>query len=170
MCKVAVMIMASMLTLSSSLALAESAKSLPADTLAHDGNMLDRRNTMFDGINLTEQQRQQMRDLMHQARKESPQIDLRQMETMHQLVTAQNFDQAAVRAQAEKIAQRQVDRQVEMARIRNLMFNLLTADQKQALNQKHEQRMQHLAAQNADLQSSSARQTFSIYNPAVDSE
>jgi protein CpxP len=41
MCKVAAMIMASMLTLSSSVALAESAKSMPADTLAHDGNMLD---------------------------------------------------------------------------------------------------------------------------------
>ncbi len=170
MCKVAAMIMASMLTLSSSVALAESAKSMPADTLAHDGNMLDRRNTMFDGINLTEQQRQQMRDLMHQARKESPQIDLKQMETMHQLVTAKNFDQAAVRAQAEKIAQRQVDRQVEMARIRNLMFNQLTADQKQVLNQRHQQRMQLLAAQNADLSQSSIQQTFSTQSATLDSQ
>ncbi|KQN50593.1 stress adaptor protein CpxP [Serratia sp. Leaf50] len=157
MCKVAAMIMASMLALSSSVALAESAKSMPADTLAHDGNMLDRRNTMFDGINLTEQQRQQMRDLMHQARKDSPQINLKQMETMHELVTAENFDQAAVRAQAEKIAQEQVDRQVEMARIRNLMFNLLTPQQKEILNQKHEQRMQVLAAQISGLQPTSTQ-------------
>lgn len=170
MCKVAAMIMASMLTLSSSVALAESAKSMSADTLAHDGNMLDRRNTMFDGINLTEQQRQQMRDLMPQARKESPQIDLKQIEIMHQLVTARNFDQAAVRAQAEKIAQRQVDRQVEMARIRNLMFNQLTADQKQILNQKHEQRMQLLAARNADMQPSSAQSAFSSQSLSVDNE
>ncbi|CAM3747216.1 stress adaptor protein CpxP [Rouxiella silvae] len=157
MCKVAAMIMASMLALSSSVALAESAKSMPADTLAHDGNMLDRRNTMFDGINLTEQQRQQMRDLMHQARKDSPQINLKQMETMHELVTAENFDQAAVRAQAEKIAQEQVDRQVEMARIRNLMFNLLTPQQKEILNQKHEQRMQVLATQISGLQPTSTQ-------------
>jgi protein CpxP len=161
MCKVAAMIMASMLTLSSSVALAESAKSMPADTLAHDGNMLDRRNTMFDGINLTEQQRQQMRDLMHQARKDSPQINLKQMETMHELVTARSFDQAAVRAQAEKIAQEQVDRQVEMARIRNLMFNLLTPAQKEVLNQKHEQRMEQLAAQVSGAQPTSPLKTMS---------
>ncbi len=161
MCKVAAMIMASMLALSSSVALAESAKSTPADTLAHDGNMLDRRNTMFDGINLTEQQRQQMRDLMHQARRDGPPINLQEMETMHQLVTAKNFDQAAVRAQAEKIAQEQVNRQVEMARIRNLMFNLLTPEQKQILNQKHEQRMQVLAAQISDVQTSSTQKPVS---------
>lgn len=154
MCKVAAMVMASMLSLSSSVALADSTKPMPADTLAHDGNMLDRRNTMFDGINLTEQQRQQMRDLMHQARKDSPQINLQQMETMHDLVTAKNFDQAAVRAQAEKIAQEQVDRQVEMARVRNLMFNLLTPQQKEVLNQKHQQRMQQLTSQISGMQSS----------------
>ncbi|EIC83688.1 cell-envelope stress modulator CpxP [Serratia sp. M24T3] len=170
MCKVAAMIMASMLSLSSSVVLAESAKSLPADTLAHDGNMLDRRNTMFDGINLTEQQRQQMRDLMHQARKDSPQIDLKQMDTMHELVTAKNFDQAAVRSLAEKIAQEQVNRQVEMARIRNLMFNLLTPEQKEVLNQKHEQRMQLLAAQISGVQPSSDQQPTSIQKPASSTE
>lgn len=157
MCKVAAMVMASMLSLSSSVALADSTKPMPADTLAHDGNMLDRRNTMFDGINLSEQQRQQMRDLMHQARKDSPQINLQQMEVMHDLVTAKNFDQAAVRAQAEKIAQEQVDRQVEMARIRNLMFNLLTPQQKEVLNEKHQQRMQQLAAQISGMQPSTAQ-------------
>jgi len=72
-------------------------------------------------------------------------------------VTAENFDQAAVRAQAEKIAQEQVDRQVEMARIRNLMFNLLTPQQKEILNQKHEQRMQVLATQISGLQPTSTQ-------------
>ncbi|NMP29455.1 cell-envelope stress modulator CpxP [Rahnella sp. SAP-1] len=164
MSKVAAMLMASMLSLSSSVALAESAKLVPADTLAHDGNMLDRRNTMFDGINLTEQQRQQMRDLMHQARKDAPQVNLEQMETMHKLVTAEHFDQTAVRAQAEKIAQEQVDRQIEMARIRNLMFNLLTPEQKNVLNQKHEQRMQQLSAQLSGVQPTSAQKPSSNSN------
>jgi protein CpxP len=102
-----------------------------------------------------------MRDLMHQARKDSPQINLKQMETMHELVTARSFDQAAVRAQAEKIAQEQVDRQVEMARIRNLMFNLLTPAQKEVLNQKHEQRMEQLAAQVSGVQPTSPLKTMS---------
>ena len=117
---------------------------------------------MFDGVNLTEQQRQQMRDLMHQARKDLPHINVDQMETMHRLVTAENFDQKAVRAQAEVMAQEQVDRQVEMARIRNQMFNLLTPEQKNVLNQKHEQRMQQMQQQMAGLQPTSAQKPSSI--------
>ncbi len=57
---------------------------------------------MFDGISLTEHQRQQMRDLMQRARHDQPPVNVSEMETMHRLVTAENFDESAVRAQAEK--------------------------------------------------------------------
>ncbi|MDY0972801.1 cell-envelope stress modulator CpxP [Siccibacter turicensis] len=99
---------------------------------------------MFDGIRLTEQQRQQLRDLMQQARHESPPVNVSEMETMHRLVTAENFDEHAVRAQAEKMAQEQVSRQVEMAKVRNQMFRLLTPEQQAVLNEKHDQRMKEL--------------------------
>lgn len=165
MSKVAALVTASILTLSSSVVLADTANVTPVAPSAQDTNMLDKpqeRNTMFDGVNLTEQQRQQMRDLMHQARKDLPHINVEQMETMHRLVTAENFDQKAVRAQAEVMAQEQVDRQVEMARIRNQMFNLLTPEQKNVLNQKHEQRMQQMQQQMAGLQPTSAQKPSSI--------
>ena len=165
MSKVAAFVTASILTLSSGVVLADTANVTPVAPSAQDTNMLDKpqeRNTMFDGVNLTEQQRQQMRDLMHQARKDLPHINVEQMETMHRLVTAENFDQKAVRAQAEVMAQEQVDRQVEMARIRNQMFNLLTPEQKNVLNQKHEQRMQQMQQQMAGLQPTSAQKPSSI--------
>jgi len=165
MSKVAALVTASILTLSSGVVLADTANVTPVAPSAQDTNMLDKpqeRNTMFDGVNLTEQQRQQMRDLMHQARKDLPHINVDQMETMHRLVTAENFDQKAVRAQAEVMAQEQVDRQVEMARIRNQMFNLLTPEQKNVLNQKHEQRMQQMQQQMAGLQPTSAQKPSSI--------
>jgi len=165
MSKVAALVTASILTLSSGVVLADTANVTPVAPSAQDTNMLDKpqeRNTMFDGVNLTEQQRQQMRDLMHQARKDLPHINVEQMETMHRLVTAENFDQKAVRAQAEVMAQEQVDRQVEMARIRNQMFNLLTPEQKNVLNQKHEQRMQQMKQQMAGLQPTSAQKPSSI--------
>jgi P pilus assembly/Cpx signaling pathway, periplasmic inhibitor/zinc-resistance associated protein len=60
---------------------------------------------MFDGINLTEHQRQQMRDLMQQARHDQPPVNVSEMETMHRLVIAEKFDESAVHAQAEKMAQ-----------------------------------------------------------------
>ena len=113
----------------------------------HPGEELTQRSTqshMFDGISLTEHQRQQMRDLMQQARHEQPPVNVSEMETMHRLVTAENFDESAVRAQAEKMAQEQVARQVEMAKVRNQMFHLLTPEQQAGLNTKHQQRMDQL--------------------------
>ena len=113
----------------------------------HSGEELTQRSTqshMFDGISLTEHQRQQMRDLMQQARHEQPPVNVSELETMHRLVTAENFDENAVRAQAEKMAQEQVARQVEMAKVRNQMFHLLTPEQQAVLNAKHQQRMDQL--------------------------
>jgi len=96
---------------------------------------------MFDGINLTEQQRQQLRDLMQQARHDRSPISINDLEQLHELIIAEKFDEAAYQAQAEKIAQAEVARQVEMARIRN---HLLTPHQQAVLQQKHQQRLQEL--------------------------
>ncbi|WP_348235034.1 Spy/CpxP family protein refolding chaperone, partial [Salmonella enterica] len=74
-------------------------------------------------------QPQHMPDLMQQARHEQPPVNVRVMETMHRRVTAEKFDERAVRAQAEKMAQEQVARQVEMARVRSQMYRLLTPEQ-----------------------------------------
>ncbi len=63
---------------------------------------------------------------------------------MHRLVTAENFDENAVRAQAEKMANEQIARQVEMAKVRNQMYRLLTPEQQAVLNEKHQQRMEQL--------------------------
>jgi len=81
---------------------------------------------------------------MQQARHEQPPVNVSELETMHRLVTAENFDENAVRAQAEKMAQEQVARQVEMAKVRNQMYHLLTPEQQAVLNAKHQQRMDQL--------------------------
>ena len=129
----------------------------------HPGEELTQRSTqshMFDGISLTEHQRQQMRDLMQQARHEQPPVNVSELETMHRLVTAENFDESAVRAQAEKMAQEQVARQVEMAKVRNQMFHLLTPEQQAVLNARHQQRMDQLR-EVARMQRSSETSFFS---------
>ena len=99
---------------------------------------------MFDGIKLSEQQRQQMRDLMQQTQHERPPVNVDDLETLHNLVIAEKFNETAVRMQAEKLAQVQVARQVEMSRIRNQMYHLLTPQQQAVLQNKHEQRMNEL--------------------------
>ncbi|KNC13556.1 periplasmic repressor CpxP [Pantoea sp. RIT-PI-b] len=96
---------------------------------------------MFDGIELTEQQRQQMRDLMQQARHERPTISVQDIETMHDLVIADKFNESAIRQQAEKQARAAVEQQVEMARVRNQMYHLLTPVQQATLQKNYERRL-----------------------------
>lgn len=147
--------------------LAFSALSQAAGVITGDNGPLAEGNTqhsgqsnMFDGISLTEHQRQQMRDLMHRARHDRLPVNVSEMETMHRLVTAENFDESAVRAQAEKMAQEHVARQVEMARVRNQMFHLLSPEQQAVLNDKHQQRMDQLR-EVARMQQSSEVKLFS---------
>ena len=99
---------------------------------------------MFDGINLTEQQRQQMRDLMQQARHERSPISINDLEELHELIIADKFDETAYKSELERIAQAEVARQIEMARVRNQMYHLLTPAQQDVLNEKHQQRMNEM--------------------------
>ncbi|WLS78833.1 cell-envelope stress modulator CpxP [Erwinia pyri] len=115
---------------------------------------------MFDGINLTEQQRQQMRDLMQQARHESSPISINDLEQLHELIIADKFDETSYKAQLNRIAQAEVARQVEMARVRNQMYHLLTPAQQDVLNEKHQQRM-HEMRELTNMQQASSLQAVS---------
>lgn len=150
--KVTALVMASMLASGSAIAADAISPSTQDAATSNPGQ-----HHMFDGVRLTEKQRQQMRDLMRQARHDLPGVNVAEMEAMHKLVTANKFDEAAVYAQAEKVAQEQVKRQVEMARVRNQMYNLLTPQQKSVLDQKHRQRMQQMEQQLSGLQQASAQ-------------
>ena len=157
--RVTVAVMVSTLALSATSQAAEVVSGVnwhPSEALTQRGSQTN----MFDGISLTEHQRQQMRDLMQQARHDRPPVNVSEMETMHSLVTAENFDESAVRAQAEKMAQEQVARQVEMAKVRNQMFHLLTPEQQAVLNARHQQRMDQLR-EVARMQRSSETTFFS---------
>ncbi|WON77007.1 cell-envelope stress modulator CpxP [Serratia sp. UGAL515B_01] len=148
MLKVAMVVIASVLAMGYSSAFAanttpETVQSPALDPLRE----MQAQQHMFDGVTLTEQQRQQMRDLMRRARHHLPGVNVAEIEAMHKLVTADEFNEAAVYAQAEKMAQEQVKLQVEMARVRNQMYNLLTPEQKNVLDHKHQQRMQQMEQQ-----------------------
>ncbi|NAT77535.1 stress resistance protein [Dickeya dadantii] len=121
---------------------------------------------MFDGVKLTEHQRQQMRDLMRQVRHEQPVYDANDVEIMHRLVTAEKFDAPAVQAQVAKMVQAQIARQVEIARVSNQMYNMLTPEQKSILDQKHEQAMQSVRQQMST--SGSSRQDLELSRQGQD--
>lgn len=129
---------------------AEAADTTTIDELHYSGGLMagsmtqNSQSHMFDGIELTEQQRQQMRDLMHQARHERPALSIQDIETMHSLVVADKFNESAIRQQAEKQLRIQVELQVEMARVRNQMYHLLTPAQQATLQKNYERRLNAL--------------------------
>jgi len=121
-------------------------------------------NQMFDGISLTERQRQQLRDLMQQVRHDHSPISINDLERLHELIIADKFDQAAYQAQVEKIAQAEVARQVEIARIRNQMYQLLTPSQQAALQEKYQQRLDALRSASNTQQDSTLQAARSTSN------
>ena len=145
---------------------AEAADTTTIDEMHHNGGLTTGSMTqnpqshMFDGIELTEQQRQQMRDLMQQARHERPVLSVQDIETMHDLVIADKFNESAIRQQAEKQAREQVELQIEMARVRNQMYHLLTPAQQATLQKNFERRLNE-ARRLSRLQPSSPLQAVS---------
>ncbi|KTS72677.1 cell-envelope stress modulator CpxP [Pantoea stewartii] len=142
--KLTAVVLASAMVLSH--ASAGAAESMALDEVHHGGFTTgsmtqNSQSHMFDGIELTEHQRQQMRDLMQQARHGRPATNIDDIAAMHDLVTADKFNEAAIRDKAEAIAKVQVEQQVEMARVRNQMYHLLTPEQQAALQKNYEQRL-----------------------------
>ncbi|WP_311749499.1 cell-envelope stress modulator CpxP [Proteus terrae] len=116
------------------------------------GHMMDRgyaESRMFNGITLTEQQRTQMRDLMRQHHQDRYNGNYRQRhENMHKLVTAPQFDEAAVRAQMQDMDKQAIERHVEMAKVHNQMYQLLTPEQKAQLEKNYQQQMSDFDTRN----------------------
>ncbi len=79
---------------------------------------------------------------------------------MHDLVIADKFNESAIRQQAEKQAREQVELQIEMARVRNQMYHLLTPAQQATLQKNFERRLNE-ARRLSGLQPSSPLQAVS---------
>ena len=141
------------LFVASTLALGSASAALAADTAApatgaapmkmmhHNGSD---KGGPFAGLNLTEQQRQQMRDIMKEShQKRGPQAsDERQ--ALHNLVAAESFDEAKAKEQIDAIGKMQSERMLERARAENKMYNLLTPEQKKQYQDNYQKREQKM--------------------------
>lgn len=98
----------------------------------------------FAGLNLTEQQRQQMRDIMKQAHQKRGQGMKEERQALHNMVASDNFDEAKAKAQIDTISKAQSERMLERAKAENKMYNLLTPEQKKQYNENYQQREQKM--------------------------
>ncbi|WP_337842950.1 Spy/CpxP family protein refolding chaperone [Rheinheimera sp.] len=99
------------------------------------------------GLDLTEAQKAQVKTLMEQHRASLP--AKAGMKAQHQqlktLIQAENFDEAAVRAELESQQKQRLEAEISRARLQHDIYQLLTAEQKAKLaerEQKRESRLQ----------------------------
>ena len=125
-----------------------------------------------DALDLSSSQQDQIKAIWQ---KEKPTIQPL-MQQMHQnhaamdaLIENGTFDEAKTRALATQNAQTMIDLEVEHARIKSEMLQVLTADQKtkfQQIEAKHEARMQkHMPPRRPRINPASLHLLLSLYTP-----
>lgn len=148
--KFTAMIVASTLALSSaSFAFAADTTPVP-ESPATQGKMMHHKGphhmNPFAGLNLTEQQKTQMKEIMKDSGARPDRTAMKaQMDAMHGLVAADSFDEAKVKSQIDTITQSQSQRMLERARAENKMYNLLTPEQKKQFNENYQKRAEKMA-------------------------
>lgn len=147
--KLTAMIVASTLALSSA-SFAFAADTTPApDAPATQGKMMHHKGphhmNPFAGLNLTEQQKTQMKEIMKDSGARPDRAAMKaQMDTMHGLVASDSFDEAKVKSQIDTITQAQSQRMLDRARAENKMYNLLTPEQKKQFNENYQKRAEKM--------------------------
>ena len=89
---------------------------------------------MFKGLNLTDAQKQQIRDIMKSQRENMKRPSLDERRAMHDLIASDTFDKAKAEAQIDKME------------TQNKIYNILTPEQKKQFNANFEK---HLTERNA---------------------
>ncbi|MFC3394319.1 ATP-independent periplasmic protein-refolding chaperone Spy [Brenneria rubrifaciens] len=108
------------------------------DGRAHHGMEMEK---MFNGLNLTEAQKQQIKeikDAAHENRRKAMQDERREL---HSLVTSDTFDAAKAQAQLDKADAARKANMLSALETQNKIYNILTPEQKKQYNENYEKRL-----------------------------
>jgi protein CpxP len=100
---------------------------------------------LLRGLDLTDQQRQQVRTIMENHKSDFQQVRQKMraaMEAQHAAATATPPDEATIRAKAAEVGAAQGDLAVLMTRVRAEVFQILTPDQQAKAQQLQQERAQ----------------------------
>lgn len=118
-----------------------SATAAPAKMMHHKG---PGKEGPFAGLNLTKEQRQQMRDIMKESHQNRGPGAKDERQALHSMVASDSFDEAKAKAQIEVISKAQSEHMLERAKAENKMYNLLTPEQKKQYNENYQKREQKM--------------------------
>ncbi|EDJ2871813.1 ATP-independent periplasmic protein-refolding chaperone [Salmonella enterica subsp. enterica serovar Typhimurium] len=133
---------------------AETTTAAPADAkpmMQHKGKFGPHHDMMFKNLNLTDAQKQQIRDIMKAQREQMKRPLLEERRAMHDIIASDTFDKAKAEAQITKMeAQRKANMLAHME-TQNKIYNVLTPEQKKQYNANFEKRLTERLAQEGKM-------------------
>lgn len=133
---------------------AETTTAAPADAkpmMQHKGKFGPHHDMMFKNLNLTDAQKQQIRDIMKAQREQMKRPPLEERRAMHDIIASDTFDKAKAEAQITKMeAQRSANMLAHME-TQNKIYNVLTPEQKKQYNANFEERLTERPAQEGKM-------------------
>ena len=116
------------------------------------GKQGPRHGGMFEGLKLTDQQREQMKTIAKEFRSEHKKPMMGDhFKDMHKLVASDKFDESAARAQIEANSKERNAMMLERMKMENKMYNVLTPEQKKEFNQNFEKRIEKMEQRHAAM-------------------
>ncbi len=133
---------------------AETTTAAPADAkpmMQHKGKFGPHHDMMLKNLNLTDAQKQQIRDIMKAQREQMKRPLLEERRAMHDIIASDTFDKAKAEAQITKMeAQRKANMLAHME-TQNKIYNVLTPEQKKQYNANFEKRLTERPAQEGKM-------------------
>ncbi|EOZ3852650.1 ATP-independent periplasmic protein-refolding chaperone Spy [Salmonella enterica subsp. enterica serovar Schwarzengrund] len=133
---------------------AETTTAAPADAkpmMQHKGKFGPHHDMMFKNLNLTDAQKQQIRDIMKAQREQMKRPLLEERRAMHDIIASDTFDKAKAEAQITKMeAQRKANMLAHME-TQNKIYNVLTPEQKKQYNANFEKGLTERPAQEGKM-------------------
>ena len=112
----------------------------------HKGPGMHNEMMMFKDLNLTDAQKQQIRDIMKSQRENMKRPSLEERRAMHDLIASDTFDKAKAEAQIDKMEAQHKAMALSRLETQNKIYNILTPEQKKQFNANFEK---HLTERNA---------------------
>ncbi|MGR4048492.1 ATP-independent periplasmic protein-refolding chaperone Spy [Kosakonia cowanii] len=126
-----------------SVAHAADAPAAPADAkpMMHHHKGKGPHEMMFQGLNLTDAQKAQIRDIMKSQREEMKRPPVEELRAMHNIVASDSFDKAKAEAQINKMDEQRKADMLKHMETQNKIYNILTPEQKKQFNANFEKRL-----------------------------
>lgn len=107
----------------------------------HKGKPGMHHDMMFKDLNLTDAQKQQVRDIMKSQRDQMKRPPLEERRAMHDIIASDTFDKAKAEAQIAKMEEQRKANMLAHMETQNKIYNILTPEQKKQFNANFEKRL-----------------------------